>query len=48
MFILHHQKDVAMLIGRKEELKELKDAFKSEYSEFVAVYGRRFYCRFEK
>ena len=41
MFILHHQKDVAMLIGRKEELKELKDAFKSEYSEFVAVYGRR-------
>ena len=30
-----------MLIGRKEELKELNEAFKSEYSEFVAVYGRR-------
>ena len=30
-----------MLIGRKEELRELNDAFKSEYSEFVAVYGRR-------
>ena len=41
MFILHHQNEVAMLIGRKEELKELKNAFKSEYSEFVAVYGRR-------
>lgn len=41
MFNLQHQNDTTMLIGRKEELKELWDAFKSEYSEFVAVYGRR-------
>lgn len=30
-----------MLIGRHEEQKKLKDAYASEYSEFVAVYGRR-------
>jgi len=30
-----------MLIGRKEEQRVLHDAAKSEYSEFVAVYGRR-------
>ena len=41
MFNLRHQNDTTMLIGRKEELRELNDAFKSEYSEFVAVYGRR-------
>ena len=41
MFNLQHQNDTTMLIGRKEELRELNDAFKSEYSEFVAVYGRR-------
>ena len=36
-FLLNRRK----IIGRKEELRELNDAFKSEYSEFVAVYGRR-------
>ena len=41
MFNLQHQNDTTMLIGRKEERRELNDAFKSEYSEFVAVYGRR-------
>lgn len=30
-----------MLIGRKEEIVQLKRAYDSEYSEFVAVYGRR-------
>lgn len=30
-----------MIIGRKQELKKLSDAYNSEYSEFVAVYGRR-------
>ena len=30
-----------MLIGREKETKELRDAYSSEYSEFVAVYGRR-------
>lgn len=30
-----------MIIGRKQELKTLSDAYNSEYSEFVAVYGRR-------
>ena len=30
-----------MLIGRKEELREIREAYKSEYSQFVAVYGRR-------
>ncbi len=30
-----------MLIGRKEEQKRLRDAYESDYSEFVAVYGRR-------
>lgn len=30
-----------MLVGRKEEIEQLKRAYNSEYSEFVAVYGRR-------
>lgn len=30
-----------MIIGRKKELAQLRDAYESEYSEFVAVYGRR-------
>lgn len=30
-----------MLIGRKEEIYQLKRAYNSEYSEFVALYGRR-------
>ena len=30
-----------MLIGRKEEIRKLKNAFTSRESEFVAVYGRR-------
>lgn len=29
-----------MLIGRKYEQQRLLDAYNSEYSEFVAVYGR--------
>ena len=30
-----------MIIGRKKELSQLREAYESEYSEFVAVYGRR-------
>lgn len=30
-----------MLIGRKEEIRKLKDAYASKTSEFIAVYGRR-------
>ena len=30
-----------MIIGRKEELREIREAYKSEYSQFIAVYGRR-------
>ncbi|MBQ8502258.1 MAG: ATP-binding protein [Bacteroides sp.] len=30
-----------MLIGREQEKKELLDALASDYSEFIAVYGRR-------
>lgn len=30
-----------MIVGRKEEIAELKRAYDSEYSEFMAVYGRR-------
>lgn len=30
-----------MLIGRQKEQQRLRDAYNSEYSEFVAVYGRR-------
>lgn len=30
-----------MIIGRKEEINKLNRAYASEYSEFVAVYGRR-------
>ena len=29
------------MIGRREEIKMLKNAYESEYSEFVTVYGRR-------
>mgnify|MGYP003390390415 CR=1 FL=1 len=29
------------MIGRIKEQKALKEAYKSEYSQFVAVYGRR-------
>jgi len=31
----------AMIIGRKRELEKIREAYDSEYSEFVAVYGRR-------
>ena len=34
-------KDNDMIIGRENEIQELKGAFESEYSEFVVVYGRR-------
>lgn len=30
-----------MIIGRKKEIEILRDTYESEYSEFVAVYGRR-------
>ena len=30
-----------MLIGREQEQAKLKAAYESEYSEFVAIYGRR-------
>lgn len=30
-----------MLIEREKEIKTLQQAYHSEYSEFVAVYGRR-------
>lgn len=30
-----------MIIGREAEIKRLRKAMKSEYSEFIAVYGRR-------
>ena len=30
-----------MVIGRKKELEQLVEAYESEYSEFVAVYGRK-------
>ncbi|MDE6670095.1 MAG: AAA family ATPase, partial [Muribaculaceae bacterium] len=30
-----------MLIGRKDEIKTLTDAYKSDKSEFIAIYGRR-------
>ena len=29
------------MIGRANEIKALKAAFESEYSEFVTIYGRR-------
>ena len=29
------------MIGRANEIKALKTAFESEYSEFVTIYGRR-------
>lgn len=30
-----------MIIGREQEIKDLRRAYESEYSEFVAVTGRR-------
>ena len=30
-----------MLIGKKNEIRRLKDAYSSEQSEFVAIFGRR-------
>ena len=30
-----------MIIGRDKEQRELHEAYKSEYSEFAVVYGRR-------
>ena len=30
-----------MMIGRIDEQRRLREAFESEYSEFVAIYGRR-------
>lgn len=30
-----------LLVGRKDEMKMLKEYFHSERSEFIAVYGRR-------
>lgn len=30
-----------MIIGREKEISQLREAYESEYSEFVAVYGRR-------
>ena len=29
------------MVGRKEEIKLLKNAYESQYSEFVTIYGRR-------
>jgi len=37
MFNLQHQYDMTTLIGRKDELRDINEAFKSKYSEFVAV-----------
>ena len=43
LFLILHLKIVYidMIIGRKPEQKELLEAANSEYSKFVAVYGRR-------
>ncbi|MBR2202116.1 MAG: ATP-binding protein, partial [Bacteroidales bacterium] len=30
-----------MIIGRENEQKQLEQLYESEYSEFVAIYGRR-------
>ena len=40
-YICENKNPMAMIIGRKEEQKILLTAAKSEYSEFIAVYGRR-------
>ena len=29
------------MVGRRDELKRLKQAYESQYSEFVSIYGRR-------
>ena len=29
------------MVGRTEEIKQLRRAFESPYSEFVSIYGRR-------
>ena len=36
-----HQNSKIMLIGRDNERKILQDALNDEYSQFIAVYGRR-------
>ena len=42
LLTLHRKSDtIKMIIGRKPEQKELLEAANSEYSKFVAVYGRR-------
>ena len=38
---LSYKKQIIMLIGRQFEKDRLLSAYESEYSEFVAVYGRR-------
>lgn len=38
---LHPQKQIVMIVGRKNEQRRLREAFASDESEFVAVYGRR-------
>lgn len=35
------KQDLTMLVGRKQELDELNDAYQSKQAEFIAVYGRR-------
>lgn len=40
-FVPENQSKSPMIIGRSQERKELLDAANSEYSKFVAVYGRR-------
>ena len=41
IFAIRNEFDNAMIIGRKREQQELLKAYESEYSEFVAVTGRR-------
>lgn len=41
IFAIFAAKSNKMLIGRNTEKRELLEAFESEYSQFVAVYGRR-------
>ena len=41
MLCLWRQNSIVMIIGRKEEQKILLSAAQSEYSELIAVYGRR-------
>ena len=39
--MLYLQKKIVMIIGRIKEQEILREAYESEYSQFVAVYGRR-------